>query len=39
MPRLRTECYALREHGSFGCIATDRRDQRQLLERLVERDA
>jgi hypothetical protein len=29
---------ALFEHGRFGGVTTNRRDQRELIERLVERD-
>ena len=30
---------ALFEHGRFGGVATDRRDQRELFERLGKRDS
>jgi len=36
---LADERHALLEHRRFGGVATHRRDQRELFERLVERDS
>ena len=36
---LADERHALAQHRFFGRVAADRRDQRELLERLVKRDS